>query len=97
MDLRSLYEEKRMQRTLFTEQELMDLLGTCVDALIYVQDNGLKHCFLNKEAIVLVGGQYRLLDNCLVRRQHPYYSLLMGEPVQDDVFLAPEVLEVFRD
>jgi hypothetical protein len=56
----------------------MTILNSCVWSLIYIQDNGLKNCFLTKQTIVNSNGGYQVLDSCIARRQHPYYSLIVG-------------------
>lgn len=72
------------------------MLANITRCLIYIQDNGLKNCFLTKQSIVYVGGRYLVLDTGMASRQHPYYSYLMGEMLPEDVFLAPEIIEQMR-
>ncbi len=44
--------------------------------------------------MVSVKGKIKILDNCVSSGIHPFYRLLMSEQLEEDVFVAPEILEV---
>lgn len=37
-----------------------------------------------------------MLDAGLALRHHPYFSYMLGETLGEDIFLAPEIIEVIR-
>ena len=43
--------------------------------------------------MVSVNGTYKLLDQALVEKQHPYYQLLGRNIASEDMFVAPEIME----
>lgn len=56
----------------------------------------MKNSFITKEAIICSNGVFKVMDGAICRKCHPFYSLLMGEQVPEDVFLAPEILEQLK-
>lgn len=75
-DLQCVYAERAVKKQRFTEQELMDIAASCVNGLIYIQDNELKRSYLSKKSIVYVRRTVKILDEGIVKQPHPYYSLL---------------------
>ena len=64
-----------------------------LNGLIFIQDNEMKRCHLSKKSVVFAGSQVKILDQSIVEKLHPYYLLLQRETLDDDVFLAPELLK----
>ena len=64
----------------------------CAKGLVYIQDNDLKRYHLSKKSIVTLNGTYKLLDQALIEKQHPYYQMLGRDNTSEDIFLAPEVM-----
>lgn len=91
-DLQCVYGERLVNRQKFTEEELMDIAISCVNGLIYIQDNELKRCYLSKKSIVYVRRSVKILDHCIVEQPHPYFLLHERTEVEDDVFLSPELM-----
>ena len=85
-DLAAIFDERLKSKKYFEEEELMNILSCVARSLIYIQDNGLKNSFLTKQSILCVSGRYIVLDAIIAARHHPYYSLLMGETLSEDVF-----------
>ena len=75
----------------------MEVLVACINGLLFIQDNDLKKCHLNKQSIVYSGREIKILDGGIVDKIHPFYSLMMKEKVESDIFLAPELLQDLQD
>lgn len=59
----------------------MNILTCVARSLIYIQDNGMKNCFMTKHSVVCVSGRYIVLDSSVANRHHPYFSYIVGEPL----------------
>ena len=93
-DLRSVIKDKLASRRNFTEFEICEFLKHTVEGLIYIQDNGLKNCILDKDSIVLCGHNIKIIDTSL--SSYNTYQLLVGQEIPSTgIYLSPELLKVY--
>jgi hypothetical protein len=66
-----------------------------INGLIILHDNNFKNIHLSKEAIVISSeNTYKMIDNQLCNRIHPYFEILNGVPPKSGTYIAPEQLAV---
>jgi len=65
------------------------MLYEVVNGLIFLYDNSFKCVHLCKEALIIDGENYKLMDTQLSRKVHPYLEILHKIPTKIGTYLAP--------